>query len=310
MGHSTDRRTFLKTGLAAGAAALIGGRGGTGLFASALESRADLAVVKGTDYFAGARKAVDLLGGMGKFVPRGGRVGLLINAPGWWKLPGSHVNADIVLSTIRMCQDAGAGEIVYLLDPSADIWKRTPLSAKHEDAIRAVRACSGNYVETEVKGGLALNKAAVIKEILDCDAWIDLSIGKNHEGTNFSGCLKNWMGACHGKTNQFFHSGSGKGGGEYADIDFLSQCIADVNLLRRPSLALLDATVVLATNGPAGPGELKRFEKIVAGRDAVAVDTYAAGLLGRGPGDIAMLGKAAAHGLGRTDLEGLNVKEI
>jgi uncharacterized protein (DUF362 family) len=309
MAYSTDRRTFLKSGLAAGAAAIIGRRGVAGLFASDPEEPVDLAVVKGTDYRVNARKAVDILGGAGKFVPKGGRVGLLINAPAWWKLPGSHVNADIVLATIGMCLEAGAGEIFYLLDPSPDIWKRGPLASERQAEIKAVKKCSGNYVETEVKGGLALKKASVIRELLDCDAWIDLSIGKNHEGTNFSGCLKNFMGACAGETNRFFHSGSGRGGGEYADVDFLSQCIADINLLRKPALALLDATLVLATNGPAGPGEIKRFEKIVAGTDRVAVDAYGAALLGRAPGEIAMLKKAAAHGLGRADLAGLRIRE-
>jgi uncharacterized protein (DUF362 family) len=309
MGKTTDRRTFLKSGLAAGAAAIVGGRGIAGLFASGPDDAAGLAVVTGTDYFANTRKAVDLVGGAAKFIPKGGRIGLLINAPAWWKLPGSHVNTDIVLSTIRMCLDAGAGEIVYLLDPSPDIWKRSPLSVQRDAEIKAVKKCSNKYVEINVDGGLALKKASVIKELIECDAFIDLSIGKSHEGTNFSGCLKNYMGACQGETNHFFHSGSGKAKAEDEDVDFLSQCIADVNLLRKPSLSIADATTVLATNGPAGPGELKRFDKIVAGSNPVAVDTYCAGLLGRSPGEIAMLRKAAAHGLGKTDLSGLRIKE-
>ena len=309
MKRTTDRRTFLKAGLAAGAAAVIGKRGIPGLIASGTDEAADIAVVRGTDILANTAKAVDLAGGMARLIPKGGRIGLLINAPAWWKLPGSHVNTDIVLSTIRMCLDAGAGEIMFLLEPSPDIWKRSPLSAKYDAEIKAVRKCTGNYVETGIKGGLALKKASVIKELLECDAFIDVSIGKNHEGTNFSGCLKNYMGACRGETNHFFHNGQGKGKGGYEDVDYLSQCIADVNLLRRPALSIADATTVLATNGPAGPGELKRFDKIVVGRDPVAVDAYCAGLLGHAPGEIAMLKKAAAHGLGRMDLVGLRVRE-
>jgi uncharacterized protein (DUF362 family) len=53
-----------------------------------------------------------------------------------------------------------------------------------------------------------------------------------------------------------------------------------------------------------------RPQKIVAGRDIVAVDTYCAGLLGRKPADILMLKKAADHGLGRTDLGTISIKEV
>jgi len=306
----TSRRGFIKTGLTLGAAAVIGGNRVQGLMALENEGAADIGVVKGTDYFANTEKAVRLVGGMTKFVPKGGRVGLLVNAPQWWKLPGSHVNTDIVLAAVKMVLDAGVKEIVYLWDPSSDMWKRSPLSAKFDAEVRGIRPHSGDYVETSVKDGLALKKGRIIKDLFECDALIDISVAKDHTGTRFSCCLKNYMGACQGDTNQYFHLGSGKGKGEYDDIDFLSQCIADVNTLRKPDLLIADATVVLATNGPAGPGDLVRPQKIVAGRDIVSVDTYCAGLLGRKPADILMLKKAADHGLGRTDLDTISIKEI
>ena len=45
----------------------------------------------------------------------------------------------------------------------------------------------------------------------------------------------------------------------------------------------MDATEVLATGGPQGPGLVKRPRKVFAGRDPVAVDTYATRLLGVDP---------------------------
>jgi len=122
--------------------------------------------------------------------------------------------------------------------------------------------------------------------------------------------LKNAMGALTEPTLRFFHFGSGTNKGGCDNVDFLSQCIADVNLLRKPDLCLADATAVLATNGPAGPGELKRPQKIVAGRGVVAVDTFGAGLLGRAASDIVVLKKAADRGVGTTDIGRLNIKEV
>ena len=268
-----------------------------------------LAVAKGSDSFAATRKAIDALGGIGTFVPRGAKVGLLINAPAWWRLPGSHTRPDIVLAAILACQEAGASSIQYLLDPAADYWGRTPLSAKYAAELAAVKPCSKSYVETALPKGTAAIKIKVVKELLDCDVFINLPIIKNHEGVAMSGNLKNMMGGNAGDTNQFFHRGSGARG-EYGDIPFISQCIADNNTLRRPALCIADATVFLMTNGPQGPGELRKRDAVIAGADPVAVDAYGATCLDLAPADVQMIRKAAELGLGRMDLDKLAVKEI
>jgi uncharacterized protein (DUF362 family) len=116
------------------------------------------------------------------------------------------------------------------------------------------------------------------------------------------------MGGCHRSTNKFFHEGSGAKG-EYEDVTFLSQCIADVNLVRRPDLNVVDGTEFLLTNGPAGPGELKRANKVIAGANPVSVDAYGCTLLGLTAAKVAMIGMATAHGLGEPDLAKLAVRE-
>ncbi|MCJ7589535.1 MAG: DUF362 domain-containing protein [Candidatus Aminicenantes bacterium] len=309
MNRRMRRRDFLRTGAAAGAAALVGGLAGARGVTGQPSVPPDLAVVKGTDYFAATRMAIDTLGGIKKFVTPGAKVGLLINAPLWWRLPGSHTRPDIALAAILACQEAGAGSIHYLTDPAPDYWSKTPLSAKYSAEIASVQKCSKNFVEVAVPKGTALKKAKVIKELFDCDVFINLPIIKNHEGVSMSGNLKNMMGANTGDTNQFFHNGSGTKG-DYGDIPFISQCIADHNTLRRPALCIADATVFLMTNGPQGPGELRKLDKVVAGIDPVAVDAYGAVCLDLKPADVPMINKAAELGLGRMDLDKLAVEEI
>jgi uncharacterized protein (DUF362 family) len=114
------------------------------------------------------------------------------------------------------------------------------------------------------------------------------------------------MGGLDHETNREFHSG--KDG--YEDLGLLCQCIADLNTLRRPSLCVADATVVLASNGPAGPGDLLKPQKIVAGTDPVAVDAYCVGLHKLKPQDLPMVTKAVAAGVGRMDIDKLSVKEL
>ncbi|MBK8478792.1 MAG: DUF362 domain-containing protein [Opitutaceae bacterium] len=263
---------------------------------------------EGADTFAATQRAIALAGGIGRFVKPGAKVGLLINAPNWWRKPGSFTTPDVTLAVLQLCLEAGAAEITYIIDPANDYWTRTTLGAQYPKLTAAGRRNPGEWTEVEIPGGVSLKKAKVNRTYLDCEVLLNLPIAKHHAGTGFSGCLKNTMGACHRTTNQFFHNGSGAKG-EYEDITFLSQCIADVNLLRRPTLNVCDGTEFLLTNGPAGPGELRQAHKVIVGVNPVSVDAYGCTLLGLAAAKVAMIGLASAHGLGQPDLGRLTLRE-
>jgi uncharacterized protein (DUF362 family) len=65
----------------------------------------------------------------------------------------------------------------------------------------------------------------------------------------------------------------------------------------------------LKTNGPAGPGELGRADKVVAGTDPVAIDAYCTRFVDLQPGDVKMIGMAQKHGLGTADLKTIRIVE-
>jgi uncharacterized protein (DUF362 family) len=117
------------------------------------------------------------------------------------------------------------------------------------------------------------------------------------------------MGACPRETNHRMHIPEGRKGEFYAFIDHLSQSIADLNLVRMPDLSLCDVTEVITNNGPTGPGLIKKVRTVVAGSDALAVDTISASLIDREPSEILMLGFAAAHKLGENDPEKILVEK-
>ncbi len=314
------RRDFLRRPAVLGATAFAGARLVPSLLAeptataSAIPaptpaSLPDIAVAEGADTYAATLRAVELAGGIGRFVKPGAKVGLLINAPNWWRKPGSFTSPDVTLAVLQLCLDAGAAEITYVIDPASDYWSRTPLGAQYPKLTAAGRRNPGDWAEIDIPRGVSLKQAKVNRVALDCDVLINLPIAKHHAGSGYTGCLKNFMGACHRSTNQFFHNGGGAKG-EYEDIVFLSQCIADVNLVRRPDLTVCDGTEFLLTNGPAGPGELGHAHKVVAGTDPVAVDAYGCTFLGLTAEKVAMIGMAAAHGLGQPDLAKLAVREV
>lgn len=310
MKNRIDRREFVKQTAAAGiGAALATVSVPSLLFGNSLRPNVDLSVVNGTDYFTNTMKAVEGLGGMGAFVRKDSTVGLLINSP--WDRRGTYTNPDIALAVLNMCLDAGAKEIYSIEGASTSYWKRSNLFKKFEKDVARIQSDGSKVTRTPAKGKL-LKEASISKILLECDVYINIPIVKNHEGTHFTGNLKNIMGACGGSTNRFFHKGSGKGGpfSYYADPEFLSQCIADANSIRKPDLCIVDATEFITTNGPSGPGDIKKANKIVAGADCVSADAYCATMLGLKPDDVLMIRYASELGLGRKDIENLSIKEI
>jgi uncharacterized protein (DUF362 family) len=108
-------------------------------------------------------------------------------------------------------------------------------------------------------------------------------------------CLKNMMGAIGGWRGRI-HVG-------------LHQNIADMNLILRPDLHILDATRILLRGGPKG-GNLEDVavkNLLFAGRDPVALDAYGTTLFGLKPSDIGHIVKAHEAGRGEMDLNKIQV---
>ena len=90
----------------------------------------------------------------------------------------------------------------------------------------------------------------------------------------------------------------------------LHQCLADFASYLRPNLTIVDATRLLLTNGPKGPGELLRQDILIAATDAVAADALATTLFKMSPQDIPYLKIAHQMGLGEIDLNKIEVKRV
>jgi uncharacterized protein (DUF362 family) len=311
MQRRIDRRTFIKQSSLIGASTLAAGS----LIPSLMprmawglpkDSDVDLSVVRGANNYDSTIHAVDLLGGMKRFVPRGSKVGLLVNSK--FDKRGTYVKPEIALAVIAMCHEAGAKEIVSLDDASGSYWDKASKTEYLEDLVESLR--EPEHIEVTVDGGVALKEADIARELLECDVFINVPVVKHHEGTRFTCTLKNLMGATTSSTNRFFHMGSGVGSGYYGDVDFLSQCIADVALLKKPDLCIVDATEFITTNGPYGPGKISRPQKVLASSDGVALDSYCARFVGLTGEAILMVRKAHEHGLGEIDVGQLAVKEV
>ena len=144
MSKNIKRRDFIKSGAMVTAAAIIGT--GSELYPDGLKRDLNITVTNGNDRFNNTVKAIESLGGMGKFVKKNSKVGLLINAPAWWKTKASFTHPDVVLAVIVMCVKAGVKELQYIIDPADNYWDRTELSEKYQKEIGMVKKCSGKFI--------------------------------------------------------------------------------------------------------------------------------------------------------------------
>lgn len=294
-----------------GLGSVIGGPALVGLLRGSVGTSGEqsvVSVVRGSDYMKSTLKAVQQLGGMSHFVSRDAKVALLPNAQS--NHPGTYTKPEIVRAVIRMCKEAGAHQVGCLSWLEMKNWEKCGLKeVVEEEGIELVLVGKEdkNFKPVPVPQGKSLQKAQVMKKLYEYDLFIDMPIIKNHAGNKFTGTMKNLMGLNSPTCNRTFHKENWTTDPEA--LAHLDQCIADLNTVIKPRLCVADATEFITTNGPFGPGKLSKPQRVVAGTDRVAVDSFCTTLMGMKPQEIIMIQRAQAHGLGQMDLSKVTVRE-
>ena len=313
MATKIDRREFLSRTAKIGAGAVLGNRVLSALADGPVAARAagvaGIAVVSGTDYGAMTAKAVELVGGMGAFVPKGARVLLMPNVQS--KNPGTFTKPEILRAAIKMCKAAGAKEIACLSYLTQAYWDGAGLAqviAEEGTVLRLIPREDVNFKAVPIANPGALKEAMIMNAFYEYDVFINMPITKDHAGSKFTGTLKNLMGLNAPSNNRGqFHKPNWQT--DPVAIEHLETCIVDLNTVIKPALNIVDATEIIRTNGPMGPGELIKPLKVIAGVDRVAVDAYCATLLGFKGEDIIMIRKAAERKLGEIDFKKGGLRE-
>ncbi len=305
MKNTISRRSFIAKAALAGLFSLLPvSLPGSPFSARGRKKAGKIALAGGNSVYENTRKLMEALGGISRFVKKGRSVGLLVNSD--FDHKGAYVHPDIPLAVIKACFDARAGEVICIQNIELKYWERSDYYDTHKVFIEKLTNYTFNrfpskfqeefFIKREVDG-VSLKKVEIVKGFFDCDVLMNISIAKHHASSLYTGALKNTMGVTTRDTNVTFHLG----GPTRNDPGHLAQCIADLNKLRLPDLTLVDASEVLISNGPAGPGELLQPGKIIGGTDIVAVDSLASTIIGHEYGEIPTIRKAYETGLGEMD---------
>ncbi len=262
-----------------------------------------IAKVQGTDWAKITGDAVQVLGGMKKFVKSGDVVVVKPNMA-WDRAPELAANAHpaVVRQVVELCLDAGAKKVT-VMDHTCHDARKSYINSGIKPAVEAIKdprvsvefIDERRFVEMAVEKARSLKKWSFYKDILEADRFINIPVAKHHSEARLTMCLKNMMGAIGGWRGRI-HVG-------------LAQNIADMNLLLRPDLHVLDATRIMLRNGPSGGrlGDVEVRNLVFAGCDPVAIDAVGAGLFGMKPADIGHIVKSHEAGRGEMDLNKIKV---
>jgi len=266
---------------------------------------ADVGIGRGATTEVRLRKALDAVGGLAHYVQPGDIVLVKPNVA-FDRSPnlGATTNPEVLESLIRiLLVDCRAQEVRVTDNPiesASDCFAKSGVALATERAGGRVYLPDSNAFKMLNTPGAKLieNWWFLNRPFTNVDKVIGVAPVKDHNLCFASMGIKNWYGLLGGRRNQF-----------HQDIHTI---VADLSVMMKPTLTILDGTHVLMKNGPTGgdPSDVKPGDAVVAGVDPVAMDAWAfEHLLERGRDYPAYLHNAEARGSGRVDYQG-RIEEI
>ncbi|MBN1916580.1 MAG: DUF362 domain-containing protein [Verrucomicrobia bacterium] len=259
-------------------------------------------IVRATDDVADAvRRAIDLVGGIGRFVPPGAKVlikpNLCIDKD--WR-SGATTNPAVVEALVRLVRQAGAGNIVIADGTTVGLSTERVFHATGYDELARrcrVRLVDLNEDETEridIREPESLRNIQVAREVLSSDVIINVPLLKTHVHTTVSVSLKNMKGVISPRTKRKAHLVGLEGG------------IVDINRHVPVHLIVVDGIIGHEGLGPQS-GDAKPMNLILAGVRPATVDAVATRIMGFDPHEIRHIATAARRGLGEIDVDKIEI---
>ena len=257
-------------------------------------------VVEGKDIPKMVAVGIAALGGWTKFVQKGKKATVKVNSA--WNSTaeqGGNTAPALAGEVVAACVKAGASEVVLPENPCSGE-KAFEVSGIAD----AVKAAGGrmylpkkeHYRTVKLPKAKQLVEANVAIDVLDTGCLINVPVAKTHGGSVLTLSMKNWMGSVEDRG--VWHRNN------------LHQCIADCSTFIKPGLVIIDATRIMLTDGPRGPGKLTYPGQLVFGTDPVACDAYAATLFGKQPFDVPSIKIAHEMGIGCGDLAKVEIVKL
>jgi Uncharacterized conserved protein len=242
------------------------------------------------------KKSIDLIGGIGAFVKPGMKVLLkpnLLSA----RLPEDAVDThpEVVRAVVRLVKGAGAVPIIG--DSPGGFGKN--IDEIFEKSGMKKMADEENVRLSPFTVSRFVHGIPVARQIFDSDRVISIPKFKTHSITLLTAAVKNMFGAVVGLYKAECHSHAPR------EEDF-SKVISKVYSIAKPHLSVVDGIVAMEGDGPSS-GIVRKMDFVMAGDDAVAIDSCLAKIVGVAPLDILVTKEAYEAKLGEADLSRIEV---
>jgi uncharacterized protein (DUF362 family) len=263
----------------------------------------ELVVAQGDSPQALVQRALQEIGGMGRFVARGETVVVKPNIA-WDRSPeqAATTHPDVVAEVVRECLAAGARSVIVTdvsCNDAQTCFERSGIAAAAKAAGAEVVLPEPRFFKQVDLKGDTLGVWPVLEPFLDADKLINVPIAKHHSLTGVTLGMKNWYGLIGGNRSRLHQR--------------IHESLVDLTAFARPTLTILDGYRVLMRNGPTGGDEedVELKKTLLISVDPVAIDAYAA----KAWWDLDVprlryLRLAEARGLGRSDFAALRTKVV
>ncbi len=246
--------------------------------------------------FDAVKRSVDLIGGIEAFISPGMKVLLkpnLLSA----RLPEDAVDThpEVVRAVVRLVK--GAGAVPFIGDSPGGFGKNID-EVFEKSGMKRIADEEGIELETFTASRF-VSGIPIARQIFDSDRVISIPKFKTHSITVLTAAIKNMFGSVVGLYKAECHSRAPK------EEDF-SKIIAKVYSLTKPHLTVVDGIIAMEGDGPSS-GIIRKMSLVMAGEDAVSVDSCLAKIMGLVPLDILVTRQAYEAKLGEADLSKIEV---
>ena len=252
------------------------------------------------------RQAVDLLGGMGRFVHPGDRVVVKPNLLRSSKPEQAIVTHPAVLRAVVELVHQAGGQVIIADSPGGPLSSPLMRRAYQQAGWAAVAQETGATLNFNFTGmqqsfpeGRLIKRFDILEEVAKADCVISLPKLKTHGLMRFTGATKILFGVVPGVLKLGYHT-------KLQTASAFAEMLLDLLEMVKPRLAIMDAVVGMEGKGPSA-GSPRQIGAILASPNSVALDVVAASLVGMEPLSIPVLKAAAQRGLTSGSAQDVNI---
>jgi uncharacterized protein (DUF362 family) len=243
------------------------------------EGRSRVVLVAGGDAKARVYECLARIGAEQQLQVAGKKVLVKPNVVGAGPNPAT-TNPEVIRALCQWLKEHGA-ETVWVGDMSAVMSAGTAESMKASGIEQAAREAGAlpvyfeehAWIPVDLPGAQYVKNVPVTEFVRRADVIINVPVIKSHKWATYSVCLKNFVGATHGRYRPYM-----------IDSDHWEEIVSEINLAYRPDFNLVDGTRVMYTGGP-WKGDEAETGLVLAGGDRIACDAVAVALMKTFPAD-------------------------